>query len=165
MVAATTNDTPARTRASSEPQMAGRAPYVPSYRFPCVYLTAYSEAAQVASTLAAAVQIRIHRANTLDNAKAQLQTTKARVILADVTFAGGGWEDAVRMAACLPLRAALVLVSPFLDHRLWIDALEGGAYDLILEPFRADELRCILSNAHLSAISGSFRCRGKVRSS
>jgi hypothetical protein len=155
-VPSTTRVNPTQSCVSSEPQIAERTVHIPSYRLPCVYLTSCGEAAKLASTLAATSWIRIHRAHTLDNAKAQLQNIKARVILADVTFDGGSWEDAVRMAERLTLRAALVLVSPFVDHRLWIDALEGGAYDLIHQPFHADELRIILTNAHMSAISGSY---------
>ena len=130
---------------------AGHAPNIPSYRFSCVYLTSCSRAAALVSTLVASAQIQIHSANTLSCAKARLQTTEARVILTDVTFERGGWQDAVRMAARLSFRTALVLVSPFADQRLWIDALEYGAYDLILEPFHAEELSWILENAHLSA--------------
>lgn len=155
-----TEDTQATTCTWSERQAPGPALTIPSYELSCIYLTSCSQAAKRASTLAATAQIRIHHANSLDNAKALLQATKARIILADVTFEKGSWEDAVRMASLLPLRVTLVLVSRFVDQRLWIDALEGGAYDLILEPFHADELRCILGNAHLSAVSGSFRLRG-----
>jgi FixJ family two-component response regulator len=41
------------------------------------------------------------------------------------------------------------------DERLWIGVLEQGAYDLIQNPFRADELRCILENAHSHATTGA----------
>lgn len=40
------------------------------------------------------------------------------------------------------------------DERLWIDALERGVYDVILEPFRGDELRSILVNANFRATEG-----------
>jgi len=38
---------------------------------------------------------------------------------------------------------------------LWIGVLEQGAYDLIQNPFRADELRRILENAHSHATTGT----------
>jgi len=157
MMAGTTTDSQIGTCDASMLQVAGHAPNIPSYRFSCVYLTSSSRAAALVSTLVASAQIQIHSANTLGNAKARLQATKARVMLTDVTFERGGWEDAVRMAARLSFRAALVLVSPFADQRLWIDALECGAYDLILEPFHAEELSWILENAHLSATSPCSR--------
>jgi DNA-binding NarL/FixJ family response regulator len=156
-MAGTTTDSQIGTCDASILHVAGHAPNIPSYRFSCVYLTSSSRAAALVSTLVASAQIQIHSANTLDNAKARLQATQARVMLTDVTFERGSWEDAVRMAARLPFRAALVLVSPFADQRLWIDALECGAYDLILEPFHAEELSWILESAHLSATSPCSR--------
>jgi len=110
----------------------------------------------MASTLVESAQIRIHRSPTLNDAKARLHATKSRVLLTDVSFQRGGWEDALRMAARRPVRTALVLVSRLADERLWIDALERGAYDLILQPFHADELRRILGNAHLHATGGAY---------
>jgi DNA-binding response OmpR family regulator len=157
MMAGTATDSQIGTCDASMLQVAGHTPNIPSYRFSCVYLTSSSRAAALVSTLAASAQIQIHSASTLGNAKARLQATKARVMLTDVMFERGGWEDAVRMAARLSFRAALVLVSPFADQRLWIDALECGAYDLILEPFHAEELSWILENAHLSATNPGSR--------
>jgi DNA-binding NtrC family response regulator len=149
------NDTASfQHRADVEKQKAGEAGTFPSRRFSCVYLTSSIRVAEIASVLVTSVQIRIHRSTTLDHAEAQLRATKSRVLLTDISFERGGWEDALRMAARLPLRTAVVLVSRLADERLWIDALERGAYDLILEPFQADEMRRILENAHIHAISG-----------
>ena len=127
---------------------------IPSHGFSCVYLTCSTHAAELASTLVKPAQIHIHRSTTLDDAEARLKSTKSHTLLADVSFNTGGWEEALRMAARLPLRTAVVLVSRLADERLWIDALERGAYDLILEPFHAEELRCILESAHFRATSG-----------
>ena len=124
--------------------------------FSCVYLTSSTRVAETASALVESVRIDIHRSTTLDDAEARLQATKSRVLLTDISFERGGWEDALRMAASLPLRTAVVLVSCLADERLWIDALERGAYDLILEPFQADEMRRILGNAHFHATSGGY---------
>jgi DNA-binding NtrC family response regulator len=110
----------------------------------------------MATSMVDSVQIHIHRSTTLDHAEARLRATKSRVLLTDVSFERGSWEDALRMAASLPLRTAVVLVSRLADEGLWIDALERGAYDLILQPFRVDEMRRILENAHFHATSGGY---------
>jgi DNA-binding NtrC family response regulator len=127
---------------------------IPSHVFSCVYLTSSTGAAELASTLVKPAQIHIHRSTSLDDAKARLKSTKSHTLLADVSFDTGGWEDALRMAARLAFRTAVVLVSRLADERLWIDALERGAYDLILEPFHAEELRRILESAHFRATRG-----------
>jgi DNA-binding NtrC family response regulator len=115
--------------------------------FSCVYLTSSASAAALASKLLESAQIRIHHSTGLEGAHERLKATQSRVLLTDVAFQAGHWRDALRMAATLP-GTALVVVSRLADERLWIGALERGAYDLILWPFRADELRRVLENAH-----------------
>lgn len=121
--------------------------------FSCVYLTAAFCAAEIAGTLLKFAQIRIHPCANLDDAKTRLQAAKSRILLTDVWFGTGGWEDALRMAVSLPLRTVVVVASHLADRRLWLDALDRGAYDLLLKPFEADEMRRILENAHFRAIS------------
>ena len=149
------NDTMcAQDRADAGKVTVGQALNLPSRRFSCVYLTSSVRVAEMASALVDSVQIHVYRSTTLDSAEARLRVTNSRVLLTDISFERGGWEDALRMAARLPRRPVVVLVSRLADERLWIDALERGAYDLILEPFQADEMRRILENAHFHATSG-----------
>jgi len=128
--------------------------HLKSARFSCVYLTASFRALEIAPTLLDSAQIRIHLSTTLEDAKGRLQATRSQILLTDVTFEKGSWEDALRMAGRLPLRTVVVLAAHVADERLWLDALERGAYDLIFKPFRAEEARRILENAHFRATSG-----------
>jgi hypothetical protein len=93
MMAGTTTDSQIGTCDASMLQVAGHAPDIPSYRFSCVYLTSSGRAAALVSTLVASAQIQIHSANTLGNARARLQATKARVMLT----ASRSREEAGRM--------------------------------------------------------------------
>jgi len=120
----------------------------------CVYLTASIRAARLASRLAGFARIDVYGAAALAEAETRLVGTRSRVLLADVSFERADWQDALQMAGSLPFQVALVLVSPAADKHLWIDALERGVYDLILEPFHEDELRHILEGAHFRATSG-----------
>jgi len=136
---------------------AGQAATIPLRGFSCVYLTSSIPAADLASRMLEAAQIHIHRSTGLDDAKALLKATRSHVLLTDVAFEKGSWRDALRMARLLPLRTALVVVSRVADERLWIGALDSAAYDLILEPFHADELRRILEHAHFNATRSGQR--------
>jgi DNA-binding NtrC family response regulator len=102
-------------------------------------------------------QIDIHHSTGLEDAKARLTATRSCVLLTDVVFERGTWRDALQMTALLP-RTALVVVSRLLDERLWIGALERGAYDMILKPFQADELRRVLENACFHSASEMTDC-------
>jgi DNA-binding NtrC family response regulator len=129
--------------------------HLKSVRFSCVYLTASFRALEIAPTLLDSAQIRIHLSTTLEEAEGRLQATRSQILLTDVTFERGSWEDAIRMAARVPLRTVVVLAAHTADERLWLDALERGAYDLISKPFRAEEMRRILENAFFRATSGA----------
>jgi hypothetical protein len=74
--------------------------------------------------------------------------------MTDLRFERGVWQDALRMVTRLPFWTASVLVLPRMDKMLWLDALEQGVYDLILEPLQGEELRRILMNAHVRATIG-----------
>jgi len=41
----------------------------------------------------------------------------------------------------------VVVCSRLGDHRLWIDALEQGAYDLVAEPYQREEIQRIVEAA------------------
>jgi DNA-binding NtrC family response regulator len=129
--------------------------HLKSARFSCVYLTASFRALEIAPSLLDSAQIRIHLSTTLEDAKGRLQATRSQILLTDVTFEKGSWEDALRMAGRLPLRTVVVLAAHVADERLWLDALERGAYDLIFKPFHAEETRRILENAHFRATTGA----------
>jgi len=134
-------------------ERAGQSANIPVQGFSCVYLTSSGPSAALACSMVESAQIHIHHSTGLDDAKARLRATKSRVLLTDVAFERGNWMDALRMTAVLP-RTALVVVSHLVDARLWIGALERGAYDLILKPFQAEDLRHVLENAHFWATSG-----------
>ena len=74
--------------------------------------------------------------------------TRSRILLADATFKGGNWADALRLTIQLRPVTALVVAARLVDDNLWIGVLQQGAYDLIPKPLRADELRRILENAY-----------------
>jgi FixJ family two-component response regulator len=41
----------------------------------------------------------------------------------------------------------VVVCSRLGDHKLWIDVLEQGAYDLLVEPYQHEEIRRIVEGA------------------
>jgi DNA-binding NtrC family response regulator len=122
-------------------------------RFECVFLAGCAEESQAVSRLLEPACVTVHHAATLGDAKSLLQETGSEVLLTELTFDGGTWEDARTMLAQTRPRAVLVVTveQAQADERLWIDALERGAYDLILQPFVAEELQRILDNANAHA--------------
>jgi FixJ family two-component response regulator len=72
-------------------------------------------------------------------------------LLVDAGTGNPEWETAMNMLSRDHPGTTLVLVSGDADEGFWIDALEKGAYDLVLKPFVGSELRRILENANAHA--------------
>jgi DNA-binding NtrC family response regulator len=125
--------------------------------FGCVYLSSLVREAERISALLEDSRIRIFHAMHLTEAEAQLKLTGARVLLTETTFSRGNWRDAMEMVRRVKPQRSLVVAARLPDERLWIGVLESGAYDLVLKPFDADELRRILENAHVHALAGKPR--------
>jgi DNA-binding NtrC family response regulator len=124
--------------------------------FDCVFLTSSEPQLQAVSGLLPRAGIRIHHAAVLGQAELLLGATRATVLLTEAKFLNGTWEDAIDMLRSHP-EVAVVVTSALADERLWLDALERGAYDLLAQPFAGEEVRRTLENAHLHATRSGGR--------
>ena len=55
-----------------------------------------------------------------------------------------------------PLRSKSLSTDPLADARFWAEALNRGAYDLLVQPFHEPEVRRILSNACSRGVNGGL---------
>lgn len=69
------------------------------------------------------------------------------VILTDPTLPDGSWGDLVAQAARCGSRAKTVICMRTADPMLWIDVLEGGAFDVLVEPYQPEEVKRIVQAA------------------
>ena len=77
-----------------------------------------------------------------------LQTNPyVEVILTGPTLPDGSWGDLVAEAARCRSRAKTVICMRTADPRLWIDVLEGGAFDVLVEPYQPEEVKRIVQAA------------------
>ncbi len=69
------------------------------------------------------------------------------VVITDRQFADGDWRRLLaEVSRCCP-SAQAVVCTRHVDYNFWIDALEKGAYDVLVEPYEADEIRRIVGSA------------------
>jgi len=88
------------------------------------------------------------RANSCQQARALLAGPGApRIVFADATFRDGTWRDALRMAGETSLSSAVIVVNRWDDIRLYLAALEEGAFDFIAPPFLASDVSWVLRSA------------------
>jgi DNA-binding NtrC family response regulator len=57
------------------------------------------------------------------------------------------WRDAVTQIRNLKPWVRVILVTRYVDARMWVEALNGGAYDLVSKPFHPRELRSVVLGA------------------
>lgn len=69
------------------------------------------------------------------------------VVLTDVTLADGTWADLATEAARRQRRAEVIICMRVADPELWVDVLQGGAYDVLVEPYHGDEVKRIVQAA------------------
>lgn len=120
-------------------------------RFSCVFLGCSAEDYRSASGLLREAGIQLYRAASVEQAETLLRVGESLVLLTEAAFPGGVWRDALAMKRERHPEAVLVVTTALPDERLWLDAIEQGAYDLILKPFVADELLRILEHANACA--------------
>ncbi len=65
---------------------------------------------------------------------------RASLVMCDEKLPDGNWRDVLTRLEALPGSPALIVASHLADERLWAEVLNRGAYDLLLEPFRAEEV-------------------------
>src|SRR5580700_2440399 len=84
---------------------------------------------------------------TLQQARTKLRQEEYDVILTEAELPDGGWLDVLHLAREAPQTVEVIVTDPRADARLWSEALNLGAYDLLAQPFYEPEVRRILYNA------------------
>jgi DNA-binding NtrC family response regulator len=94
------------------------------------------------------LDIEVLAVETCQQARALLQTQPpVDVVITQVTLPDGNWCDVFKYLVDNAVQASLVVTSPHVDEILFSEVLWRGAYDLIVEPYQADELRKTLEGA------------------
>ena len=72
---------------------------------------------------------------------------QVQVVLTDAALPDGDWQGVLQIVAQAGVDIEVVVCSRLGDHKLWIDVLEQGAYDVLVEPFECEEVRRIVEAA------------------
>lgn len=95
--------------------------------------------------------VRMHRAETLEEADFLLTVTGSTVFLSDVTFPDGTWREALAMVAEVhPLTPALVVAEP-VDRQYLRDAYLRGACGVLWKPIDFTETIHMIRTANQAA--------------
>jgi len=85
---------------------------------------------------------------TLAEAVSALDRSLIAVVITENRFADGGcWKDLLSQVQNMMDPPPLIVADRLADERLWAEALNLGAYDVLAEPFRADEVLRVFESA------------------
>ncbi len=114
----------------------------------CVVLTSFESEFTLLRNIFRSAGIRMHHAASLEQADFLLAVTGGAVLATDVTFAGGSWEDALRLLALShPLVVMLVIAEPA-DSPYLAELFPRGACGMIWKPIQFDRVKRQIRFAH-----------------
>ncbi|MGH9448557.1 MAG: response regulator [Terriglobia bacterium] len=81
------------------------------------------------------------------------QLDSPHLVFTDTRLPDGTWADVLNLVSGVQPRNSVkvIVVSRVVDHRLYLDAIESGAFDFIAPPFEPDDVAFIVRSAILSA--------------
>jgi CheY-like chemotaxis protein len=93
---------------------------------------------------------------TLDSGLAALRKLQFEVVVCERDLTPGSWKDVLEQVIILPDPPSFIVTSRLADERLWAEALNLGAHDVLAKPFdRVEAIRVI--GAAWRAWSGPVR--------
>jgi DNA-binding NtrC family response regulator len=102
------------------------------------------DAQSLTSMLVEASMELVHAAG-LRNAAERLKSRLFPVVLTEAKLEDGTWLDVLHLAR--PANAELVVTDPWADARFWAEAINMGAFDLLVQPFQRMEVQRVLASA------------------
>ena len=96
--------------------------------------------------------VRVHHVRTWQAAAQELKRANPpHLIFSDAALPDGKWADIVRLAGKASQPVNVIVVTRFMDTKLYLETMEGGAFDFIVPPFASPGLahvvRCAADNA------------------
>ena len=76
-----------------------------------------------------------------------LAAEPVQVVIAESRLPDGDWKNVLLELDRLPSPPNLIVASRTADDRLWAEVLNIGGYDVLAQPFEAEELRRVVAAA------------------
>jgi CheY-like chemotaxis protein len=90
--------------------------------------------------------VETHRARSCQEARNVLERASGPpdIVFTDTTLPDGTWKELLAMGRQMQVPSKIVVVATMADTRLYIDAMENGAFDFMLSPFASDDLAHVI---------------------
>jgi DNA-binding NtrC family response regulator len=124
----------------------------PNRRVHCVFITCFSHDFKFFQRMLSYSEIRLHRAETLDEADFLLTVTGSNVLISDTVFLEGSWVHALQMLSCVHTRSSFVVAADSVDAGFVGDAVDRGACAVLWKPLDWAELMRLIRAVHEAAL-------------
>ncbi len=114
----------------------------------CVFLTCFDSDFDFLANVLPGSAIRMHRAETLEQADFLLTVTGGTVLLADVAFLDGYWDEAADMLARSHPLVAFLVIADEVDRQFVSEAPHRGACGVLWKPLEWGQVRRFIRTAH-----------------
>jgi len=94
-----------------------------------------------------ALAIETFSAKTCEELERLLREVPAELVFTDTALPDGDWTDIVAAAQRSEAPASVIVVGSHQDVKLYIAAIEGGAFDFVLPPFETQALQFVVYTA------------------
>jgi DNA-binding NtrC family response regulator len=84
---------------------------------------------------------------SLDSSVSILREMPIAIVLCESELFPGTWREVLERVSQLPDPPLLIVTSRLADERLWAEALNLGAYDVLAKPFSATAVIRVLNSA------------------
>jgi|HubBroStandDraft_1064217.scaffolds.fasta_scaffold06883_2 DNA-binding response OmpR family regulator len=86
------------------------------------------------------LKFKVETSATLASALAVLRKSNIPIVLVERDLPPGSWRELLQRAARLTAPPLLIVTSRLADERLWAEAINVGAYDVLAKPFDVQEV-------------------------
>jgi len=97
--------------------------------------------AETLRQIAASYGWRISIVGSCDAAIALLKEEPSPLVICDCDLSGEAWPDVLAKIAALPQAVCVLLASRVVDDYLWNQVIRHHGYDVVVKPFRPEQLR------------------------
>jgi DNA-binding NtrC family response regulator len=100
--------------------------------------------------------IEVLAVRNCSEARRMLETQPlVQVVVTDAVLNDGDWRRVLAMVTQERRKIEVVVCSRLCDPKLWLDVLEEGGYDVLVDPFEHEEVRRIVEAAAARSYLGS----------
>ena len=110
-----------------------------------LFISGHPDDARRLSQMVQSLPLWLDHVESVHQARGTLQDRRYDVVLTAATLPDGNWRDVLQLTRECDVQ--LIVTDPHADASFWAEALNVGAYDLLIQPFYEPEVQRILSNA------------------